>query len=103
MSRTVTLVTPENITVTYQLAGVATRFMALIIDLFIQGLLILAVDGGLGQGLIREAHPPGPGDGDGEVGPPLLEEEADRVEVGPEEAGDEGQHEEEGRGAGDTA
>ena len=47
-SRTVTVVTPENITVTYQLAGVATRSLALLVDLLIQIALIiltsLAVD-----------------------------------------------------------
>jgi len=43
MPRTVTIVTPENITVTYQLAGFASRFLALVIDLLIQ--LILALGG----------------------------------------------------------
>jgi uncharacterized RDD family membrane protein YckC len=41
--RTVTVVTPENITVTYQLAGVATRLLALLVDLFIQAALIIIV------------------------------------------------------------
>ena len=42
MSRTVTVVTPENIRVTYQLAGIASRFMALLVDLLLQiGLLIV--------------------------------------------------------------
>ena len=42
MSRTITVVTPENIRVTYQLAGIASRFMALLVDLLIQvGLLIV--------------------------------------------------------------
>ncbi len=48
-SRTVTVITPENVTVTYQLAGVATRSLALVADLLIQAracmlLLVLAVD-----------------------------------------------------------
>ena len=42
MPRSVTIVTPENITVTYQLAGVASRFLAFAIDLIIQILLWLA-------------------------------------------------------------
>ncbi len=43
MSRTITVVTPENIQVTYQVAGFASRFMATMVDLFIQFLLILLV------------------------------------------------------------
>lgn len=43
MNRTVTIVTPENIHITYQLGGVASRFMALLVDLTIQFLLILLV------------------------------------------------------------
>lgn len=43
MSRTVTVVTPENIQVTYQLAGVASRFLALLADLLLQFLLVLLV------------------------------------------------------------
>jgi uncharacterized RDD family membrane protein YckC len=42
-ARTLTVVTPENVTVTYQLAGVVTRTGALIIDMLIQGLLILCL------------------------------------------------------------
>ncbi len=42
MARTVTIVTPENIPVTYQLAGIASRFLAFIIDLVIQIVLWLA-------------------------------------------------------------
>ena len=42
-ARTLTVVTPENVTVTYQLAGVVTRTGALIIDMLIQGLLILGL------------------------------------------------------------
>ncbi|HLJ66442.1 MAG TPA: RDD family protein [Chloroflexota bacterium] len=42
MPRSVTIVTPENITVTYQLAGVASRFLAFIIDLLIQFAIYLA-------------------------------------------------------------
>ncbi len=41
MPRSVTIVTPENITVTYRLAGVASRFLAFAIDLIIQLLLLL--------------------------------------------------------------
>ena len=43
MSRTITVITPENITITYRLAGVASRFIALVIDLVIQALLILII------------------------------------------------------------
>lgn len=42
MARTVTIVTPENITVTYQVAGFASRFLAFLIDLIVQILLWLA-------------------------------------------------------------
>ena len=42
MPRSVTIVTPENITVTYQLAGVASRFLAFAIDFVIQLVLYLA-------------------------------------------------------------
>lgn len=41
MSRTVTVVTPENITVTYRLAGFAPRFLAFLVDFALQMLLIL--------------------------------------------------------------
>lgn len=41
MSRTVTVVTPENITVTYQLAGFASRFLAFLADLAVQIVMIL--------------------------------------------------------------
>jgi uncharacterized RDD family membrane protein YckC len=41
MSRTITVVTPENITVTYRLAGFAPRFLAFLIDLVFQFLLLL--------------------------------------------------------------
>jgi uncharacterized RDD family membrane protein YckC len=41
MSRTITFVTPENITVTYQVAGFASRFMATVIDLALQFALLL--------------------------------------------------------------
>lgn len=43
MSRTVTVVTPENITVTYRLAGFAPRFLAFLVDLVLQVLLLLIV------------------------------------------------------------
>src|SRR5579884_3852525 len=43
MSRTVTIVTPENIQVTYQVAGIASRFMATVVDLTLQFLLLLLV------------------------------------------------------------
>ncbi len=42
MSRTITVVTPENITITYALAGFASRFMATLVDLVLQCLLLLA-------------------------------------------------------------
>ncbi len=41
MSRSITIATPENITVTYQLAGIASRFLATVIDLCIRALIIL--------------------------------------------------------------
>jgi uncharacterized RDD family membrane protein YckC len=50
-SRTLTVVTPENIAVTYQFAGVATRSLALLADLFIQAALVLLM--GLIAGLFR--------------------------------------------------
>jgi uncharacterized RDD family membrane protein YckC len=43
MSRTITVVTPENITVTYRLAGFAPRFLAFLIDFILQALLIIIV------------------------------------------------------------
>lgn len=46
MSRTITVITPENITITYQAAGIASRFMAVIVDLLIQiGLALLVLLG----------------------------------------------------------
>jgi uncharacterized RDD family membrane protein YckC len=36
MPATLTVVTPENVTVTYELAGVASRFLAALVDAFIQ-------------------------------------------------------------------
>ncbi|GDX40727.1 hypothetical protein LBMAG21_10190 [Armatimonadota bacterium] len=41
MSRLITVTTPENIVVTYQAAGIASRFLATVIDLFLQLLLIM--------------------------------------------------------------
>ncbi len=41
MSRLITVTTPENIVVTYQAAGIASRFIATVIDLFLQLLLII--------------------------------------------------------------
>lgn len=43
MSRTITVITPENITITYQAAGIASRFMAVIVDLLIQVASMLLV------------------------------------------------------------
>ena len=43
MSRTITVVTPENITVTYRLAGFASRFLAFLIDLVFQLLLLVLI------------------------------------------------------------
>jgi uncharacterized RDD family membrane protein YckC len=40
LSRTVTFVTPENIPITYQTAGIAPRFMAFLVDFTIQLLLL---------------------------------------------------------------
>lgn len=45
MSRQVTVVTPENVRIEYELAGLASRAGAAIIDLLLQGLLILAIVG----------------------------------------------------------
>jgi uncharacterized RDD family membrane protein YckC len=45
MSRTVTVTTPENVQVTYQVAGFASRFVATLIDLTIQLLLLLLAVG----------------------------------------------------------
>ncbi|HLK55710.1 MAG TPA: RDD family protein [Chthonomonadaceae bacterium] len=42
MSRTITVITPENITITYRLAGVASRFIAFLIDAAIQMVMVLA-------------------------------------------------------------
>lgn len=41
MSRLITVATPENVIITYQAAGVASRFIATAIDLFLQLLLII--------------------------------------------------------------
>ena len=43
MSRTITVVTPENITVTYQAAGFASRFLAFLLDAVIQLLIVLLI------------------------------------------------------------
>ena len=43
MSRTVTVVTPENITVTYRVAGFAPRFLAFLVDFVFQLLLVALV------------------------------------------------------------
>lgn len=50
MSRTITVVTPENITVTYRLAGFAPRFLAFLVDFVFQIVLI-----GLAVFVIRRA------------------------------------------------
>lgn len=55
MSRTVTVVTPENITVTYRLAGMAPRFLAFLVDFVIQLLLILLI--GMGIRLFNRVDP----------------------------------------------
>ena len=41
MSRTITIITPENIPITYEVAGFASRFMALVADLIVQIVLLL--------------------------------------------------------------
>ncbi len=43
MSRTVTIVTPENIRVTYRVAGFASRLMAFLVDLIFQLMLLVVV------------------------------------------------------------
>jgi uncharacterized RDD family membrane protein YckC len=43
MSRTITVVTPENITVTYRLAGFAPRFLAFLVDFVFQLLLVVLI------------------------------------------------------------
>src|SRR5689334_22900612 len=43
MSRTISIATPENILVTYEVAGFASRFLASLIDLLIQLLLLLGL------------------------------------------------------------
>ncbi len=45
LSRTITVITPENIVITYQAAGIASRFLAMAVDLLLQFMLILAVSG----------------------------------------------------------
>jgi uncharacterized RDD family membrane protein YckC len=63
MSRTVTVTTPENVGVTYRVAGFASRFVATLIDLIIQVLLLTLAGGainlfagaGLGLGSIATA------------------------------------------------
>ncbi len=45
MSRTIAVVTPENIKITYRLAGVASRTMAFLVDLLIQFILIIFIQG----------------------------------------------------------
>lgn len=45
MTRTVSIITPENIEVTYELAGVASRFMATLVDIIIQVLMIALIYG----------------------------------------------------------
>ncbi len=55
MSRTITVITPENMTITYQAAGIASRFMAVIVDLLIQLASILLVRLGV-QSLVGGGH-----------------------------------------------
>src|SRR5256885_430738 len=45
MSRTITVATPENVLVTYRLAGFASRFVATLVDLAIQ-VVVLTLAGG---------------------------------------------------------
>lgn len=49
MTRTITVVTPENITLTYEAAGIASRFMAVVVDLLIQITTALLVLVGIQQ------------------------------------------------------
>jgi uncharacterized RDD family membrane protein YckC len=63
MSRTVTVTTPENVVVTYRVAGFASRFVATLVDLTIQLILLILAAGavnvfagaGLGLGNIATA------------------------------------------------
>lgn len=48
MSRQLTIITPENIPITYSVAGIASRFLAFLIDFLIQILMIIAVSFGFG-------------------------------------------------------
>jgi uncharacterized RDD family membrane protein YckC len=50
MSRHITVVTPENIEVTYEVAGCASRFMAAVIDILMRVILVLIV--GLSASLV---------------------------------------------------
>ncbi|MCE5322609.1 RDD family protein [bacterium] len=58
MSRHITVVTPENVRIEYELAGLASRAGAAIIDLLLQVLLILAV---LGVRMLLSEHGRWPG------------------------------------------
>ena len=42
MSREVLITTPENIAIEYELAGIGTRSLAALLDILMQGLIILA-------------------------------------------------------------
>ena len=56
MSRTITVITPENITITYQAAGIASRFMAVAVDLLVQIALALLVLLGIQTLIGRGTH-----------------------------------------------
>ena len=43
MSREVTIVTPENVSVTYQLSGIGSRFLALVLDMILQAIASAAL------------------------------------------------------------
>lgn len=45
MPRSISIVTPENVKIDYELAGIASRAGAAVLDLFLQGLLILIIFG----------------------------------------------------------
>jgi uncharacterized RDD family membrane protein YckC len=50
MSRTVTVITPENVCVTYQIAGFISRYIAFVVDLVIQFAVLLLLDSAIAAG-----------------------------------------------------
>ena len=39
MPATITIITPENVELTYELAGIGTRFIAALVDMLLHGLI----------------------------------------------------------------